>query len=138
MGKLIPALYGTRDPPLAWQTVVKSDMKAMGFDECKVTNGVFTHRGRDLRAVAHVDDVLLSGEMHDLFWFRDQLLKKYEHKVHVAGWDREDNKELSFLGRVIRTTPTGIELEGDDKHGELLEKEWGMANCNPVAPPPPT
>ena len=50
------------------------------------------------------------------------MLKKYELKVQVAGWDRADNKELSFLGRVIRTTPTGIELEGDDKHVEMLEK----------------
>ena len=116
MGKLVRALYGTRDAPLAWQTVVKSDMKEMGFDECKVTNGVFTHRERDLRTVAHVDDFLLSGEGHDLLWFRDQMLKKYELKVQVAGWDRDDNKELSFLGRVIRTTHTGIELEGDDKH----------------------
>ena len=51
VGKLIRALYGTRDAPLAWQTVVKSDMKEMGFDECKVTSGVFTHRKRDLRTV---------------------------------------------------------------------------------------
>ena len=65
----------------------------------------------------------------------DQMLKKYELKVQVARWDREDNKELSFLGRVIRTTPTGIELEGDDKHVEMLEKEWDMAHCNPVATP---
>ena len=84
------------------------------------------HRERDLRAVAHVDDFLLSGEVHDLYWFRDQLQKKYELKVQVARWDREDNKELSFLGRVIRTTPIGIELEGDDKHVELLEKELGI------------
>ena len=62
VGKLIRALYGTRDAPLAWQTVVKKDMKELGFEECKVTNGVFTHAVRDLRTVAHVDDFLLSGE----------------------------------------------------------------------------
>jgi len=62
VGKLVRAVYGTRDAPLAWLTVVKSDMQEMGFYDCKVTNGVFTHRKRDLRAVAHVDDFLLSGE----------------------------------------------------------------------------
>jgi hypothetical protein len=36
---------------------------------------------------------------------------------------------------VIRLTPTGIELEGDDKHVGLLEEEWGMTNCNPVPTP---
>ena len=62
VGKLIRALYGTRDAPLAWQTVVRSGMRELGFDECKATNGVFTHSERDLRVVTHVDDFLLSGE----------------------------------------------------------------------------
>ena len=115
--------------------VVKKDMKELGFEECKVTNGVFTHSVRDLRTVAHVDDFLLSGDYHDLMWFRDKLLEKYELKVQVAGWGRDDDKELSFLGRTIRLTPTGIELEGDDKHVGLLEEEWGMKHCNPVATP---
>ena len=73
VGKLVRSLYGTRDAPLAWLTVVKSDMKELGFKECKVTNGVFTHPGRDLRVVVNVDDFLLSGEGHNLLWFRDQL-----------------------------------------------------------------
>ena len=119
------ALYGTRDAPLAWLTVVKSDMKEMHFDECKVTNGVFTHRERGLRVVAHVDDFLLSGKVEDLYWFRDQMMKKYELKVQVIGWNQEDEKELSVLGRVFRATPTGVEIEGDDKHVEMLEKRVG-------------
>ena len=48
VGKLVRALYGTRDAPLAWLIVVMRDMKDMGFNECKVTNGVLTHPGRDL------------------------------------------------------------------------------------------
>ena len=136
VGRLIRALYGTQDAPLACQTVVRSDMKMLGFDGCKVTNGVFTHRERDLRAEAHVDVFPRSGEMQDLSWFRDRLKETHELKVQVAGWGRGDARELSFLGRVIRTTPAGIELEGDDKHVEKLEEEWGMVNCNPVATPP--
>ena len=31
LGKLVRALYGTRDAPLAWLTVVKSDMREMGW-----------------------------------------------------------------------------------------------------------
>ena len=94
VGKLVRALYGTRDAPLAWLTVVKSDMSEMGFKECKVTNGVFTHPERDLRVVAHVDDFLLSGESHQLEWFRDHLALKYELKVSVVGWGHGDSREL--------------------------------------------
>ena len=110
MGKLARALYGTRDAPLAWLTVVRSDMKEMGLEECKVTNGVFTHPERGLRAVVHVDDFPLSGKGHQLQWFRDHLTKMYELKVQVAGWAHGDVKELQFLGKVIRLTPTGIEF----------------------------
>ena len=28
-----------------------------------------------------------------------------------------------------------MEIEGDDKHVEKLQEEWGMTNCNPVATP---
>ena len=122
MGKLARALYGTRDAPLAWLTVVKNDMKEMGFKECKVTNGVFAHPERDLRAVVHVDEFLLSGESHQLQWFRDHLAQKHELKVEVAGWVHGDSREFHFLGRVIRLDQTGIELEGDDKHVEIMEK----------------
>ena len=135
VGKIVRALYGTRDAPLAWLNVVKEDMREMGFHECKVANGVFSHPGRKLKAVVHVDDFLLSGEGHHLQWFRDHMSEKYELKVQVAGWGRDDAKELEFLGRVIRTTPTGIELEGDDKHVGMLEQEWEMQHCNPVATP---
>ena len=105
VGKLVRALYGTRDAPLAWLTVVKNDMKEMGFHECKVANGVFTHHERNLKAVAHVDDFLLSGESHQLRWFRDHMSKKHELNVQVAELGRDDAKELDFLGRVIRTSP---------------------------------
>ena len=87
----------------------------------------FTHPVRNLKAVAHVDDFILSGEGHQLLWFRDRMLKKYELKVQVAGWGCDDPKELDFLGRVIRTTPAGIGVDGDDKHVEMLEKEWVLA-----------
>ena len=114
MSKLVRALYGTRDAPLAWQGAVKGDMSAFGFEECKVTTGVFTHRARDLRAVAHVDDFLVSGEMYDLAWY-----------VQIARWERGGERDESFLGRTIRTTTFGVELEGDEKHVKKLEEEWG-------------
>ena len=48
VGRLVKTLYGTRDAPVAWQRVVKNDMARLGFEECKVTSGVYIHRDRDL------------------------------------------------------------------------------------------
>ena len=39
VGRLNKTLYGTRDAPVAWLRVVRSDMEALGFLECKVTTG---------------------------------------------------------------------------------------------------
>ena len=62
-------------------------------------------------------------EMEDLKWFHDQMSKTYELKVQDIGWDHDDETYFSFLGRVIRATPTGVEIEGDDKHVEMLENK---------------
>ena len=96
---------------------------------------MFTQRVRDLRVVAHVDDFLVSGEYQDLAWFRSEMAKKYELKVQIAGWEQGCERELSFLGRTIRTTTFGVELEGDEKHVKKLEEELGMDTCNPVVTP---
>ena len=94
-----------------------------------------TRRVRYLRLVAHVYDFLASGERSDLTRFKEEMSKKYELKVQIAGWENGDEKEFSFLGRTIRTTPFGVELEGYEKHAKLMEDEWDMKNCNPSATP---
>jgi len=135
VGRLVKTLYGTRDAPVAWQRVVKSDMARLGFDECRMTTGVYIHRDRDLRVVTHVDDFLVAGEAQHLKWLRDELGKTYELKVQIAGWQPGDAREVSFLGRTIRLSNTGIEIEGDDKHVKGLIEEWQMQECKPVSTP---
>ena len=85
VGRLAKTLYGTRDAPVAWQRVVNNGIAILGFEECKVTSGVYIHRGRDLRAVTHLDDFLVAGEKHQVKWLKDELSKKYELKANVAG-----------------------------------------------------
>ena len=73
VGRLVKTLYGTRDAPVAWQRVVKSDMARLGFEECRMTTGVFIHRDRDMRVVTHVDDFLVAGEAQHLRWLKEEL-----------------------------------------------------------------
>ena len=113
VGKLAKTLYGTRDAPVAWQRVVKGDMARLGFEECRMTIGVYIHQTRDLRVVTHVDDFLVAGEIQHLKWLRDELQKTYELKVQIARWQSGDCPELSFLGRIIprQRTHRGVEYE---------------------------
>ena len=54
---------------------------------------------------------------------------------YLRSWFLNRRPKLQFLGRVIRLNQIGIELEGDGKHVEMMEKEWDMTQCNPVASP---
>jgi hypothetical protein len=135
IGRLNKTLYGTRDAPVAWLRAVKADMEALGFLECKVTTGVYVHPTRDIRVVTHVDDFLVAGELADLEWLRDEMTKKYELKVQIAGWDHGDGKELSFLGRTIKLSSEGVIMEGDDRHVKRLLEEWNMQSCSAVSTP---
>lgn len=92
MEGLVKALYGTRDAPVAWQRVVNNDIASLGFEECKVTSGVYIHRSRDLRVETHVDGFLVAGGKHLVVWLRDELSKTYELKVHVAGRGPRDDR----------------------------------------------
>ena len=100
-----------------------------------MTTGVYIHRARDMRVVTHVDDFLVAGESQHLKWLSNELGKTYELKVQIAGWQLGDAREVSFLGRTIRLSNTGIEIEGDDKHVKGLIEEWKMQECRPVSTP---
>ena len=73
--------------------------------------------------------------MRNLARFKGELGRIDELKVEIAGWEQGDRREICVLGRTIRTTQYGVELEGDDKHVEKLEEEWEMSHCNPVGTP---
>ena len=77
----------------------------------------------------------MAGEVHHLVWLRKELENTYELKVQVAGWEAGDSRELSFLGRIIRLSASGIELEGGDKHVVGIIDEWDMKECSPVSTP---
>ena len=126
MGKLNKAMYGTRDAPQVWQGKVRETMAEFGLLESSTQPGIYYCDKRKLYIVSHVDDFLCVGSTEHLLWFREALENKFEIKSKVLS----DCGELSFLGRTIRSTEYGIELEADTKHVRVLLQEWGMENCN--------
>ena len=69
------------------------------------------HPVRDIRVVTHVDDFLVAGENDDLVWLRDEMSKKYELKVQIAGWEPGDEK--------------GTVVPREDYHSELRRRHHG-------------
>ncbi len=135
LGRLRKSLYGTRDAPLAWQKVVQGVMKELEFHSDVVAPGMYSHIRRDLRVITHVDDFLVSGSDADVRWLIKNLGERYEIKSEVFGFGANDQKEIRFLGRTIRATSSGISIEGDPKHVDILLNEWNMVNSKPVDTP---
>jgi hypothetical protein len=98
VGKLIKAMYGTRAAPQVWQSVVRSNMVALGFDMNPIFPCVYNHRERDMTVVTHVDDFLCSGQKKDLLWFRSMLNNQFELTSDILGTSADESLEITFLG----------------------------------------
>jgi hypothetical protein len=58
-----------------------------------------------------------------------------EMKHETLGNGHDEKKEIDFLGRKIRMTDKGIEMEGDYKHVKILLDEWNMEGSKIVSSP---
>ena len=115
VGKLKRTMYGTRDAPAGFQTFLGKVMIKLGFKVCKSTPCVYYHDARDLRAVAHVDDILTSGRIEGLRWFRTALGKVLEISCDILGTCADELDQIKYLGRFVRLCKHGLEVEGDSK-----------------------
>ena len=62
IGKLVRALYGTRDAPQIWQGEITKTLKRLGYEESPHHPGVYGHvPDNGVRVMAYVDDLLIIG-----------------------------------------------------------------------------
>ena len=135
VGRLRRTMYGTRDAPAAWQKMLGSVMRKLGFKACRSVPCVYVNEEKDLRVIVHVDDFLASGQAPELAWFEAGLKKAFSIKTVELGGGPQCVQEAKFLNRSLRWTPDGLEIEGDQKHAEILIKEWGLENAKAVSTP---
>ena len=127
------AMYGTRDAPQIWQKEVQRTMESFGFTMSVLQPSVYYHREKDMIVVVHVDDFLCSGDVADLEWLYNSIKQKYDLKRTLML--KSDESEVRYLNRRIRWKEEKFEMEGDEKHVNILIKEWGMEHCKEVDTP---
>ena len=135
VGKLVKAMYGTRDAPQVWQEEVQKTMEELGFKGLVSTPCVYYNKATGVRVVAHVDDFLCTGSKSALEELQQDLGKRYQMKGQMLGPGPKEDKEGRFLGRTIRWKDEGLEWQGDQKLKEQLVKEWGMEKGCDVGTP---
>ena len=106
VGRLRKALYGTKDAPVLWQRPVRREAS-------RTTACVYFNKVTGVKTVAHVDDVLMTGGRVELERLRRDLQEGFEVVGDIVGPAKDEVRSVSFLGRLVRWTDTGLEVEGD-------------------------
>eukprot|EP00973_Karenia_brevis_P096115 12430674-Karenia_brevis.AAC.1 len=134
-GELRVSMYGTRKAAQNWQNCVNKTLYNMGFSSGASSPCIFWHRERDIVTMVHGDDFVSAGGKEDLKWMSERLTEQFEISTEIIGPEERDKKQLKVLNRFITYTSEGIEYESDPRHAEIIVKELGLEECNPVCTP---
>ncbi len=136
-GHLLVHLYGTRRAADGWHSEYSNYLvESLGFVRGGASACVFKHRERRLVTSVYGDDFTTSGPKVSLDWLKAELEKKYELSENGRlGPGPTDDREAKILNRIIRWTPTGLEMEADPRQVEKLVRDLGLVGSNPLGTP---
>ena len=118
-----------------WEEYAATALTKLGFRRGKASAVCFFHPGRNLRCLVHGDDFLLAGSKADLQWTRAGLEKDILLSCKgILGPGKDEVREFVCLGRVLRWTTSGYELEADPRHAEILQAYLGPSPRSVVTP----
>ena len=122
-GLLNKAMNGTRDGALNWgedlSETLESRLKSCVFRRGQACPCTYYDEAHELRAVAHTNDILVSGPRPACQLLMEELMGVYEFTFETLGHSSEGGvMEMTILNRIIRWTPEGYELEADPRLAE--------------------
>ena len=85
--------------------------------------------------MVHGDGFVAVGPDKHLGNIKSTLSKKYKIKIEQLGYGGDKSSEFRILNKVVRITDTGIDLEADSKHAELVISELGLNSARPSLVP---
>ena len=68
-------------------------------------------------------------------WLKGELEKRFKIKSKVVGTGPGELKEANVLNRTIRVTEEGWEYEADQRHADLIVKEFKLKEAKGVKTP---
>ena len=102
-------------------------MEEVGFSRGIGNAVVFYYVAHDVSVLVHGDDFVAVGEDEDVEWFRNLVVGWFEVKVRGRLGDAvKDEKEMVILGRRMRWTSDGLELEADSGILKRLKEQFGF------------
>ena len=135
VGYLSKAMYGLREAPQIWQKVVNYMLVSRGFKAVLTTQCLYYNASTGIYIVAHVDDFLCYGSKVGLRQLLKSLQSEFECDGVLLGPGRDEQQEITFIGRRLRWTPQGLEWESNVKHADSFVEKLGLSSGKPVETP---
>jgi hypothetical protein len=124
-GKLVKAMYGTRDAAQNWELEYTEMLTEAKFKQGEFSPCVFFHEERCIRVVVHGDDFTILGRKRDLDWFRGVVQTKMEVKFKER-LERGRPGAVRILNRIVAVGDRGLEYEADQRHAEIIMRDMGV------------
>ena len=134
-GRLNFSMYGTRSAATNWQAHYTKVLVQNGFVVGIANNCTFYNEQKQIYCMVHGDDFISTGSDESLKWMEQMLSKDFKIKTNKIGPEKTDEKELKVLNRILRYTESGIEMEADLRHAEIIVQQLGLENAKPLSIP---
>ena len=79
--------------------------------------------------MVHGDYVVGVGQPEEPARLRRASEDKYKLKVEMLSGEKDDVREVKILNQIIRWTDSGVELEADPRHAEIVVCELGLSGA---------
>ena len=128
VAKLRLSVYGARDAALNWMNTYTVFLEELGFTKGKgCTCNFFYPRG--IMMTVHGDDFTSSASTKTLEWLKKKFEAKFEVTAKLLGPEVSQEREIRVLDRVIQWEADGLVYEPDQRHAEMIVREFGLRRC---------
>ena len=127
--RLKKSIYGLKQSPRCWNTVLDKRLKEMGFEPLSSDQCIYrTSEGDSLYIAIYVDDIVIAGKSED-------ELRRVKKEISQF-FDVKDMGPLNhFLGMKVIQHPDHSVYIGQHSLVDSILRKTRMENCNPVATP---
>ena len=83
----------------------------------------------------HGDDFTSSASTKNLEWLKKRFESKFDITAKILGPEVGQEREIRVLNRVIRWEADGLVYEPDQRHAEMIVREFGLEGAGSVLTP---
>ena len=111
VGLLQMSMYGTLDAAFHWEAAYASALTEMGFTRGTASGNHYVDEAREIRGLVHGDDFVFVGFEDDVVALKAEMTRRYPCVATMVGPDAGHEKVVKVLGREVRVTASGAEIE---------------------------